>query len=109
MILIRPTALIMHIRTFATTFAVAAISLGANAEIRDAVVDKDAPVSQPTADATESFTAADGKYHFTLDTSETPDLTEWARQKLVPMATEWYPKLVATLPSEGFEAPTNIS
>ena len=52
---------------------------------------------------------ADGGYEILLDTSETPDLTEWADRELVPMAKEWYPKIVAMLPSEGYEAPKEFS
>jgi len=50
-----------------------------------------------------------GGYTITVDTSETPELTDWAKQKLIPMASEWYPKIVAMLPSEGFEAPKKVS
>jgi hypothetical protein len=57
----------------------------------------------------KSFTAADGKYHFTIDATLAPDLMEWADTKLRPVVQEWYPKLVAMLPSEGFEARTNIT
>jgi hypothetical protein len=57
----------------------------------------------------KSFTAAEGKYHFTIDATLAPDLMEWADTKLRPVVQEWYPKLVAMLPSEGFEARTNIT
>ena len=50
-----------------------------------------------------------GAYKITLDTTEAPDLTEWAQKHVGPMAVEWYPKLVKMLPSEGFEAPTAFS
>jgi len=50
-----------------------------------------------------------GKYKITIDTSETPDLCGWADEKLKPVVKEWYPKLVEMLPSEGFEAPTEVS
>jgi hypothetical protein len=33
----------------------------------------------------------------------------WADAKLRPVVQEWYPKLVAMLPSEGFEAATNVT
>src|SRR5208282_720618 len=52
---------------------------------------------------------ADGKYEITIDTARAPDLTEWATNTLAPALVEWYPKIVAYLPSEGFEAPTNFS
>src|SRR6059036_3642477 len=56
----------------------------------------------------KSFTAEAGKYHFTIDATDAPDLMEWADTKLRPVVQEWYPKLVAMLPSEGFVARTNV-
>src|SRR5262249_13093943 len=47
-------------------------------------------------------------YEATLDTSETPELTDWAHRRLVPMVHEWYPKIVEMLPSEGYEAPKSF-
>ena len=58
---------------------------------------------------TRSFAADGGRYHFTLDTTAAPDLTEWADQKLRPVVQEWYPKIVALLPSDGFTARTNVT
>ena len=49
------------------------------------------------------------KYQVTVDSTLAPDLTDWSEQNLVPVVKEWYPKLVAMLPSEGYQAPTNIS
>ena len=56
-----------------------------------------------------SFEAAGGKYRFTLEATAAPDLMEWADTNLRPVVQEWYPKLVAMLPSEGFQAATNLS
>ena len=53
--------------------------------------------------------AGDGKYEITLDTTETPDLTAWVDKELVPVVQEWYPKLVAMLPSEGYTAPKRVT
>ena len=49
------------------------------------------------------------EYEATIDTSETPDLTEWANKELTPVVKEWYPKIVALLPSEKYEAPRSFS
>jgi hypothetical protein len=69
-----------------------------------------APAEQPTTQqVVHQFTSGDGKYQFTIDTSETPDLTEWADTKLAPVVKEWYPKLVEMLPSDGFTAPATFS
>ena len=50
-----------------------------------------------------------GKYRATIDTSETPDLTDWADMELAPVVAEWYPKIVQMLPSKGYEAPGAFS
>jgi hypothetical protein len=50
-----------------------------------------------------------GKYQIIIDTTETPDLADWAAKELAPVVKEWYPKLVAMLPSDGYEAPTRVS
>jgi len=53
----------------------------------------------------ETVEAEGGTYKITIDTSETPDLTDWAHKDLAPVVREWYPRLVKLLPSEGYEAP----
>jgi hypothetical protein len=58
---------------------------------------------------TKNYSTADGKYHFTVNTTVAPDLTEWADTQLRPVILEWYPKLVDMLPSEGFKPTTNIT
>lgn len=79
------------------------------------VVDANAPqteetlVAQPAETVTRTFAAEDGKYQITIDTTLSPDLTEWAEKELAPVAQEWYPKIVKMLPSEGFEAPTRVA
>lgn len=55
------------------------------------------------------FTAAGGKYQFTLNATLAPDLMEWAETELRPVVQEWYPKLVELLPSEGFKPATNVT
>ena len=77
------------------------------------VIDPNAPAVAATDDEpkpiTKSFSADNGKYHFTMDTTVAPDLTEWADTELRPVVQEWYPKLVAMLPSEGWQARTNVT
>ncbi len=77
------------------------------------VIDPNAPeiaaTSEDTKPITQSFDTANGKYHFTIDTTIAPDLTEWADKELRPVVQEWYPKLVEMLPSEGFNARTNVT
>jgi hypothetical protein len=52
--------------------------------------------------------SADGKCEITLDVSAAPALQAWATQALLPVMQEWYPKIVALLPGEGFTAPTSL-
>jgi Peptidase of plants and bacteria len=51
----------------------------------------------------------EGGYRFTVETTEAPDLTEWAKKELIPVVKKWYPEIVRMLPSEGFEAPRTFS
>src|ERR1035437_7867197 len=53
--------------------------------------------------------STDNYCEISIDTSGAPELKEWAEQKLAPVLAEWYPKLVAMLPSEGFTPLTNFS
>jgi len=55
------------------------------------------------------FTADGANYQFTIDATLAPDLVEWADAELRPVVQEWYPKLVAMLPSDGFVAATNVT
>jgi hypothetical protein len=57
----------------------------------------------------ETVRSEDGRYVVTIDTSDAPDLTEWTHANVAPMAREWYPKLVELLPSQGFEAPREVT
>jgi hypothetical protein len=53
--------------------------------------------------------SADGACTITIDTSGAPDLKDWAEHKLGPLLAEWYPKIAAMLPSEGYEPPKAFS
>jgi hypothetical protein len=63
------------------------------------------PIDQPITKSVE----IEGGTRFTIETTETPDLTEWAHGELLPVVQKWYPKIVAMLPSEGFAAPRTFS
>ncbi len=64
---------------------------------------------EPPAAITDSVEIEGTPYRFTIETTEAPDLTEWARRDLIPVMKEWYPKIVEMLPSEGYIAPRNFS
>jgi hypothetical protein len=75
------------------------------------VVEPDAPVIVATTGikrSWETFEAERGKYRIYIDTSETPELTEWAHKELAPVLQQWYPKIVKMLPSEGYQAPDSV-
>src|SRR5260370_374070 len=40
-----------------------------------------------------------------INAAKAPELNDWAQSKLAPVLAEWYPKIAAMLPSEGFTAP----
>ncbi|MDB5301241.1 MAG: hypothetical protein JWO87_2904, partial [Phycisphaerales bacterium] len=48
---------------------------------------------------------ADGKYEITIDSSQAPDLKDWADNTLGPVMLKWYPAIVDMLPSDDFTAP----
>jgi len=56
-----------------------------------------------------SITTADGKCTISINTAQAPGLKDWSEQKLAPVLAEWYPKIVAMLPSDGYTAPTHFS
>ena len=48
-------------------------------------------------------------HEIVFDFSAAPDLKEWVETKLKPVCVDWYPKIVAMLPSEGYEAPKRFT
>lgn len=56
----------------------------------------------------DTFIANPGGYEIIIDTTETPDLTDWAVKDLAPVLQKWYPKIVEMLPSEGYQAPKRV-
>ncbi len=48
----------------------------------------------------EVVEAQGGTYQITIDTTETPDLTDWAHKDLAPVVREWYPKLSRCCPAK---------
>jgi hypothetical protein len=45
----------------------------------------------------------------TIDLTGAPDLENWARTRLLPVCHEWYPKIAALLPSDGFTPPAHFT
>ena len=57
----------------------------------------------------EIIETGDGAYRITVDSCDTPDLTDWCKTELSPVVRDWYPRLVKLLPSDGFDAPKDVS
>jgi len=56
----------------------------------------------------EQGVTTDGLHRFVVDASAAPDLAAWSHSTLLPLVAEWYPKIVALLPSENFVAPDTV-
>ncbi len=74
-------------------------------------VELNAPAESPAAATAAPIVvqSADGYCEITIDTAKAPELREWVEQKLAPALAEWYPKIVAMMPSDGFSAPKKYS
>lgn len=66
-------------------------------------------IDEASAAAPFIFKTADGKCEITIQTKDAPELKNWAVSNLAPVLAEWYPKIVAMLPSDGYTAPTQFS
>ena len=76
------------------------------------VIEQNAPAEPAVAASAAApfvLKSSDGYCEITIDTSGAPDLKEWAEQELAPVLADWYPKIVAMLPSEGWSAPNQFS
>jgi hypothetical protein len=77
------------------------------------ILDKNAAetVETPVVETTlvEAIEIEGSPYRFTVDTTDAPDLTEWAKKELIPVMKKWYPLIVNMMPSEGFNAPRTFS
>src|SRR5205823_9532830 len=75
------------------------------------VIGKDNASAAPAAEAAAPFIihSTDGYCEISIDTSGATDLKDWAEHKLAPVLAEWYPRIVAMLPSEGYSAPKKFS
>jgi len=73
------------------------------------IVDAKGPALVRQEKKVETFTSKDGKYKYILDSSESPDLHEWAKVHLMPVMEEWYPKIAAMIPVDGYTPPDTIN
>jgi len=56
-----------------------------------------------------TFLTSDGKTTIRFDFTGAPDLQPWGETKVAPALQEWYPKIVALLPSPGFHPADTIT
>lgn len=76
-----------------------------NAKISAIEILKEEPSSTPPF----TMQTPDGKYGISMDTSDAPELTDWADHTLMPILAQWYPRIAALLPSTDFAAPTHVN
>ncbi|HZQ48158.1 MAG TPA: basic secretory protein-like protein [Verrucomicrobiae bacterium] len=75
------------------------------------IVEKNSRPEPIVNTASKPFTirTADAGCEIVIDTSQAADLADWAAHDLAPALAEWYPKIVAMLPSEGYHPPKRFS
>jgi len=67
--------------------------------------DSDAGAGAGASEQAFIMHSADGYCEISIDTSAAPTLKDWAENGLAPVLAEWYPKIVAMLPSEAYTVP----
>gem|GEM_PF-137982 len=69
------------------------------------------PPSYAAAEDAPPFTVktSDGQVEISIDTSEAPEMQDWADRKLAPTLAAWYPKIADELASDGFTPPRKFS
>jgi hypothetical protein len=73
------------------------------------VVDANGPAPEGvTGKIVKTYPSPDGRYKYVVDATIAPDLAPWVEKELMPVVLEWYPKMVAMLPSDGYTAPENV-
>ncbi|MCW1915641.1 basic secretory family protein [Luteolibacter sp. GHJ8] len=73
------------------------------------ITDAKGPALQHFEKKVETFTSKDGKFKYVLNSSESPDLHEWAKVHLMPVMEDWYPKLIEMIPVDGYTPPDTIN
>lgn len=57
----------------------------------------------------KKFPSKSGRFTYTVDATDAPDLADWAAGKLVPVMDEWYPRIIEMLPVKGVTPSTDIT
>ncbi|HEV8378804.1 MAG TPA: basic secretory protein-like protein [Tepidisphaeraceae bacterium] len=69
--------------------------------------DRTLPATRPTTRPATTQAATQPVYEISIE-CEVPELQEWA-DSLRPIVEKWYPRIVQTLPSEGYAAPRKFT
>ncbi len=72
------------------------------------IIDAKGPALVRAEKKVETLVSKDGKYKYILDSSEAPDLADWAKIHMMPVMEEWYPKIIDMLPVPGYTPPTTV-
>jgi hypothetical protein len=68
------------------------------------IIDAKGPAPLPVPPkVVKTYPSPDGKIRYEVDSTVAPDLDKWVEKELMPMVIQWYPKIVAMLPSAGFK------
>jgi hypothetical protein len=77
------------------------------------VIDAAAPKTMQAAATASgrliSKSPASSPYQITIDYTDAPELKDWVEKTLQPTADQWYPKIIAALPSKNFKALPTVS
>ena len=64
---------------------------------------------QNQTESKETTDASPKGYQIDIDYSQVPELKDWVEKQLRPALEKWYSRIVADLPSAGFNAPRRFS
>ncbi|MGC6564279.1 MAG: basic secretory protein-like protein [Akkermansiaceae bacterium] len=64
---------------------------------------------EPPKIIVKKFPSKSGKFTYVVDSSDAPDLADWAGEKLIPVMDEWYPEIIKMLPVPGITPSTEIT
>ncbi len=67
------------------------------------------PAAKVPAGRPVSQSPASAKYQITIDYKDAPELAGWVKNTLQPACDQWYPKIIAMLPSDNFTPPSKVS
>ncbi len=74
------------------------------------VIDRDVPPAPEEPDkSVVTYAIEQGRYQFSINSVDAPNLADWSAASLAPAVEKWYPIIAKYLPSPGYEAPRRFS